>query len=123
VPHEVRESYRGLLIAVAAAIWARYDRHGPAALARTLRTRAGHAYLRAFRKHPKPPATKRPKAYAPWEDVQRTVAPARLLDQHKRPQHLERGGSNDSMKLPRRCHTPTAALAPSVATSQLMRRR
>ena len=85
VAHEVRESYRGLLIAVAAAVWARYDRQGPAALARTLRTLAGHAHLSAFRKHPKPPAAKRSKGYAPREDVQRTVATARLLDHHNSP--------------------------------------
>jgi IS4 transposase len=80
VAHEVRESYRGLLIAVAAAVWTRYDRHGPAALARMLRTLAGHARLTAYRKHPKPPAPKRPKGYAPRTDVQRSVATARLLD-------------------------------------------
>lgn len=83
VAHEVRESYRGLLIAIAAAVWARYDRQGPAALARTLRALAGHAHLsafRAFRKHPKPLTPKRPKGYARREDVQRSVATARLLD-------------------------------------------
>lgn len=85
VAHEVREAYRGLLIAVAAAVWTRYERQGPAALARTLRALAGHARLSAFRKHPKPPAPKRPKGYAPREDVQRSVATARLLDQHRRP--------------------------------------
>jgi hypothetical protein len=85
VAHEVREAYRGLLIAVAAAVWARYDRQGPAALARTLRTLAAHAHLSACRKHPKPPTPTRPKGYAPREDVQRSVATARLLDQHKRP--------------------------------------
>lgn len=85
VAHEVRESYRGLLIAVAAAVWTRYDRQGPAALARTLRALAGHARLSAFRKHPKPPTPKRPKGYAPREDVQRSVATARLLDQRKSP--------------------------------------
>jgi IS4 transposase len=85
VAHEAREAYRGLLIAVAAAVWTRYERQGPAALARTLRALAGHAHLSAFRKHPKPPAPKRPKGYAPREDVQRSVATARVLDQHRRP--------------------------------------
>ena len=85
VAHEVRESYRGLLIAVAAAVWTRYERQGPTVFARTLRALAGHAHLSAFRKHPKPPAPKRPKGYAPRKDVQRSVATARLLDQRKSP--------------------------------------
>jgi IS4 transposase len=85
VAHEVRESYRGLLIAVAAAVWVRYDAQDPAALARTLRTLAGHARLTALRKHPKPPTPKPPKGYAPREAVQRSVATARLLDQQQRP--------------------------------------
>lgn len=81
VAHAVRETYPGLVIAVAAAVWVRYDAQGPAALARTLRMLAGHARLSAFRKHPKPAAPKRPKAYAPREEVQRSVATARLLGQ------------------------------------------
>lgn len=81
VAHAVRETYPGLLIAVATAVWARYDAQGPAALARMLRTLAGHARLSAFRKHPKPSTPKRPKGYASREDVQRSVATARLLDQ------------------------------------------
>lgn len=80
VAHEVRESYRGLVIAIAAGVWTRYERQGPAAMARTLRTLAGHAHLSAFRKHPKPLTPKRPKGYAPRAAVQRSVATARLLD-------------------------------------------
>ena len=85
VAHEVRETYRGLLIAVAAAVWARYDRQGPAALAHTLRALARHAHLSAFREHPKPPTPKRSRGYAPREDVRRSVATARLLDQRNGP--------------------------------------
>ncbi|HKG90419.1 MAG TPA: transposase [Gemmatimonadaceae bacterium] len=90
VAHEVREAYRGLLIAVAAAVWARYDRQEPAALARTLRTLAGHARLPAFRKHPKPATPKRPKGYVPLHEVKRTVATARLLAEEKQKQRPRR---------------------------------
>lgn len=80
---EVREHYRGLLVAVDPAVWASYDRHGPAALAQTLQRLAAHVRLGALRKHPRKPAPKRPPAYAPRADVQRHVATARLLDQQK----------------------------------------
>lgn len=82
VAHAVRQTYPGLLIAVSQAEWEDYDTTDARALAATLRALAGKVRLRAFRKHPKKPSQpKRPKGYAPREEVQRSVATARLLHQ------------------------------------------
>jgi IS4 transposase len=84
VAHEVREHYRGMLIAVAAAVWARYDAENAAQLAQTLRHLATHVRLEAFRKHPRPVTPKPRKGYAPRQEVQRTIATARVLADQKR---------------------------------------
>jgi IS4 transposase len=83
VADEVRAHYRGLLIAVDAAVWARYDAQSPAQLAQTLRHLATHVRLEAFRKHPRPTAPKPEKGYAPRAEVQRTVATSRVLAEQK----------------------------------------
>jgi IS4 transposase len=88
VAHEVRAHYRGMLIAVAAAVWSRYDAESPTQLAETLRHLATHVRLEAFRKHPRPATPKPKKGYAPRREVQRTVATARVLaDQKKQKRH------------------------------------
>lgn len=84
VAHAVREHDRGMLIAVAAAVWAAYDRQHPAHLAETLREVAAHVRREAFRKHPRGPTRARKKGYAPRKDVQQHVATARLLQDAKR---------------------------------------
>jgi len=83
VADEVRAHYRGLLIAVDEAVWARYDAQSPAQLAQTLRHLATHVRLEAFRKHPRPATPKPKKGYAPRAEVQRTVATARILAEQK----------------------------------------
>jgi IS4 transposase len=83
VADEVRAHYRGLLIAVDEAVWARYDAQSPAQLAQTLRHLATHARLEAFRKHPRPATPKPKKGYAPRAEVQRTVATSRVLAEQK----------------------------------------
>ena len=86
VAHEVREHYRGLLVAVDPAVWAYYDAQGPAALALTLQRMAAHVRLEALRKHPRKSTPKRKPGYAPRKDVQRHVATARILEQQKSPE-------------------------------------
>jgi IS4 transposase len=87
VAHDVREHYRGLLIAVAAAVWTRYARQRPAQLARTLRRIAAQVRLEAFRKHPRAPkrhARQRPKQRdGPPSTGSPHVATARILQQLK----------------------------------------
>lgn len=83
VAQEVREYYRGLLVAVDPAVWEHYDSQGPAALALTLQRMAAHVRLEALRKHPRKPTSKRKPGYAPRSDVQRHVATARLLAEQK----------------------------------------
>jgi IS4 transposase len=83
VADDVRAHYRGLLIAVEAAVWVRYDAQSPAQLAQTLRHLATHARLEAFRKHPRPATPKAKKGYAPRAEVQRTVATSRVLAEQK----------------------------------------
>jgi IS4 transposase len=87
VADEVRAHYRGLLIAVDEAVWARYDAQSPAQLAQTLRHLATHVRLEAFRKHPRPATPKPKKGYAPRAEVQRTVATSRVLAEQKQQNH------------------------------------
>ncbi len=79
IAQEVRESYRGLLIAVDPAVWEHYDGQGPCSLALTLQRMAHHVRLEALRKHPRKNAPKRKPGYAPRKEVQRHVATARVL--------------------------------------------
>lgn len=79
VADDVRSDYRGMLIAIAAAVWAAYDAQTPTALARTLRQIAAHVDPRTLRKHPRGPKPKKPKGYAPRASVERHVATARVL--------------------------------------------
>ena len=84
VAHTVREHYRGLVVAVAAGVWAAYDRQPPAALAASLRELAAHVRLEAFRKHPRGAGGPRqPKGYVPQAELQH-VSTARVLAEHKR---------------------------------------
>ena len=84
VAHTVREHYRGLLIAVAASVWADYDAQSPAALAASLQQIAAQVRVEAYRKHPRGASGPRPKkGYVPREELQH-VSTARLLAEAKR---------------------------------------
>lgn len=79
VADDVRSDYRGMMIAIVAAVWEGYDAKSPAALARTLRQIAAHVDPRTLRKHPRGAKPKRPKGYAARATVERHVATARVL--------------------------------------------
>jgi IS4 transposase len=79
VADDVRSDYRGMVIAIAASVWAAFDEQSPKNLARTLRTIAGHLDPRSVRKHPRRPKPKVRKGYAPGAAVRRHVATARVL--------------------------------------------
>jgi hypothetical protein len=84
VAHTVREHYRGLLIAVAPSVWARYAAQPPAALAASLRQIAAHVRLEAYRKHPRGASGPRQtKGYVARAELQH-VSTARVLAEHKR---------------------------------------
>ena len=83
VAHTVREHYRGLLIAVAASVWADYDAQPPAALAASLRDIAAHVRFEAYRKHPRGASGPRqPKGFVAPADLQH-ISTARVLAEHK----------------------------------------
>jgi hypothetical protein len=79
VADDVRTDYRGMRIAIAAAIWEAFDAMPPARLARTLRTIAANVDPRTIRKHPRGPKPRLKKGYAPKTQVQRHVATAKVL--------------------------------------------
>jgi IS4 transposase len=79
VADDVRADYHGMLIAIAASIWAAFDDQSPTALARTLRAVAAHVNPRTLRKHPRGPKPKARKGYASGAAVRRHVATARVL--------------------------------------------
>jgi len=79
VADDVRTDYQGMLIAIDAAVWAKYDDQTPTALARTLRAVAAHVDPRTLRKHQRASKPKPRKGYAPGADVRRHVATARVL--------------------------------------------
>ena len=83
IAQDIREHYRGMLVAIPAGDWARYDDQSPAQLAQTLRHLATHVRLAAFRKHPRAARPRRKKGYAPRAEVQRKIATARVLDQQQ----------------------------------------
>jgi hypothetical protein len=84
VAHTVREHYRGLLIAVAASVWAGYAAQSPAALAKTLRQIATHVRVEAYRKSPRGASGPRqPKGYVARDQLGH-VSTARLLAEQKR---------------------------------------
>lgn len=83
IAQEVRESYRGLLIAVDPKVWEHYDAQGPRSLALTLQRMAHHVRLEALRKHPRKNTPKRKPGYAPRKEVQRHISTARVIATHK----------------------------------------
>jgi hypothetical protein len=81
VADDVRTDYRGMLIAIAASVWAAFDDQTPAALVRTLRQVASHVDPRTLRKHPRGPKPKTRKGYASGAAVRRHVSTARVLQE------------------------------------------
>lgn len=80
VAHSVREHYRGLMVAVAPAVWARYARRPPRALAAQLRRIATHVRLEAYRKYPRGASgPRRTAGYVPREELQH-ISTARVLE-------------------------------------------
>jgi IS4 transposase len=79
VADDVRTDYRGMRIAIAAAVWEAFDAMPPARLARTLRTIAANVDPRTIRKHPRGPKRRLKQGYAPKAQVQRHVATAKVL--------------------------------------------
>jgi IS4 transposase len=79
VADDVRSDYRGMLVAIPAKEWQRFDALSPAALARTLIAIAKNVDPRSVRKHPRGPKPKVSRGYAPRASVQRHVSTARVL--------------------------------------------
>jgi IS4 transposase len=79
VADDVRTDYRGMRIAIAAAVWEAFDAMPPARIARTLRTIAANVDPRTIRKHPRGPKPRLKQGYAPRAQVQRHVATAKVL--------------------------------------------
>jgi IS4 transposase len=79
VADDVRTDYRGLRIAIAAAVWRAFDAMAPARIARTLRAIAANVDPRTIRKHPRGPKPKLKQGYAPKAEVQRHIATAKVL--------------------------------------------
>jgi len=79
VADDVRSDYRGMLIALPAIRWAKFDARSPAVLARTLIAVAANLDPRTVRKHPRKPKPKVARGYAPRANVQRHVATAKVL--------------------------------------------
>jgi IS4 transposase len=79
VADDVRSDYRGMLIALPAERWAKFDAQSPAVLARTLIAVAANLDPRSVRKHPRKPKLKVARGYVPRANVQRHVSTARVL--------------------------------------------
>jgi hypothetical protein len=79
VADDVRTDYRGMLIAIPAERWAKFDDLSPAALARRLVAVAANLDPRTVRKHPRAPKPKVERGYAPRGKVQRHVSTAKVL--------------------------------------------
>jgi IS4 transposase len=79
VADDVRSDYRGMRIAILAAVWEAFDAMPPARLARTLLTIATNVDPRTIRKHPRRPKPRLKQGYAPKAQVQRHVATSKVL--------------------------------------------
>jgi IS4 transposase len=79
VADDVRTHYAGMMVAILAEVWARFDAQPPRALAAMLRQLAARVDPRTLRKHPRGPKPKRAKGYVPRKEAERHVATARVL--------------------------------------------
>lgn len=79
VADDVRSDYRGMLIALPAERWAKFDAQSPVVLARTLVAVAANLDPRTVRKHPRKPKPSVVRGYVSRANVQRHVSTARVL--------------------------------------------
>jgi IS4 transposase len=79
IADEIKSTYRGMMLAVAAAAWAQLHTDNPNKFARTLQLIAKHVDPRTLRKRPRGPKPKKPKGYASSAAVHKHVATARVL--------------------------------------------
>jgi IS4 transposase len=79
VADDVRTDYRGMKIAIVAAVWEAFDAMTPARLAQTLCSIAANVDPRTIRKHLRGPKPRSKQGYAPKAQVQRHVATAKVL--------------------------------------------
>jgi hypothetical protein len=77
--NETRTHYAGMMMAVAPAVWERYDKLTAAQLARVLLQMARHASPMALRKHPRSTRSETKKGFVSGALVRRHVATARVL--------------------------------------------
>jgi IS4 transposase len=79
VATEVKATYGGMMIAVAASIWAAFEEQSPLEFSRTLVRIAKHAQPKRLRKHPRGPKKKVKKGYVAGRTARRHVSTARVL--------------------------------------------
>ena len=79
VADDVRANYAGMMIAIPAEVWARYDVLSPKALATTLRQLAARVIPATLRSHPRGPKIRRARGYVSRKEAQRHVATAQVL--------------------------------------------
>ena len=79
VAEEVRAHYAGMMVALSAAEWVRFDALSPTQLAQRLRHYARQVDLRHVRKHPRKEKVPVPKGYVSRKVAERHVSTARVL--------------------------------------------
>jgi IS4 transposase len=80
---EIKATYRGMMLAIDAPAWQRYDQLSTRQLAQTLLRIAAHADPGALRSHPRGPKLRPKKKYVSRGEAQRHVATARVLKDGK----------------------------------------
>lgn len=76
---EIKANYAGMLIALAASVWQRYESLSANRLAKLLLALSAKVDPRQFRSYPRGPKVVKKKGYASKQAVQRHVATARVL--------------------------------------------
>lgn len=79
IADEIKSTYRGMMLAIAAAAWDHLRTDNPNKFARTLQFIAKQVDPHTLRKRPRGPKLKRPKGYASSAAVHKHVATARVL--------------------------------------------
>lgn len=79
VATEVRANYAGMMMAVIAPAWKRYDVMCASELGQTLVEIARHVKPKTLRKHPRGPKLPKKKGYVSGADARRHVSTARVL--------------------------------------------
>jgi hypothetical protein len=80
---EIKATYRGMIMAIDAPAWQRYDQFSARQLAQTLLRIAAHANPAALRSHPRGPKARAKRAYVSRGEAQRHIATARVLKDGK----------------------------------------